>query len=132
MRGRSARGRRPFPWFKLLLSILFVAFLSGGIYCGYLLYVTVRDMVAHQLPSLAQASLPPIVREERKSNISTAGEPLPDWERKERVNILILGLDQREGEPGPWRTDTMMVLTIDPENKTAGLLSRPVGSHPCL
>ncbi len=125
MRGRSARGRRPFPWFKLLLSILFVAFLSGGIYCGYLLYVTVRDMVAHQLPSLAQASLPPIVREERKSNISTAGEPLPDWERKERVNILILGLDQREGEPGPWRTDTMMVLTIDPENKTAGLLSIP-------
>jgi len=126
MRGRSARGRRPFPWFKLLLSILFVAFLSGGIYCGYLLYVTVKDMVAHsQLPSLAQASLPPIVREERKSNISTAGEPLPDWERKERVNILILGLDQREGEPGPWRTDTMMVLTVDPENKTAGLLSIP-------
>ncbi|HIC93099.1 MAG TPA: LytR family transcriptional regulator [Anaerolineae bacterium] len=126
MRGRSARGRRPFPWFKLLLAILFVAFLSGGIYCGYLLYVTVRDMVARsQFPSLAQASLPPIVREERKSNISTAGEPLPDWERKERVNILILGLDQREGEPGPWRTDTMMVLTIDPENKTAGLLSIP-------
>jgi len=41
------------------------------------------------------------------------------------VNILLLGIDQREDQHGPWRTDTMIVLTLDPENMTAGMLSIP-------
>ncbi|HXF70755.1 MAG TPA: LCP family protein [Thermoflexus sp.] len=50
---------------------------------------------------------------------------LPEWTGKERVNILVLGIDQREGEPGPWRTDTIMVVTIDPVGLSAGVLSIP-------
>ncbi len=49
----------------------------------------------------------------------------PHWNGKERVNILVLGVDQRPGESGPWRTDTMMVLSVDPESKSAGILSIP-------
>jgi len=49
----------------------------------------------------------------------------PEWTGKERVNILILGIDQREGEPGPWRTDTIMVATLDPVGLSAGVLSIP-------
>ena len=49
----------------------------------------------------------------------------PRWNGKERVNLLILGIDQRPGESGPWRTDTMMVISIDPQSKSAGLLSIP-------
>ena len=49
----------------------------------------------------------------------------PRWNGKERVNILILGVDQRPGESGPWRTDTMMVVSVDPESKSAGMLSIP-------
>ena len=41
----------------------------------------------------------------------------------QRINILLLGIDQREGETAPARTDTMLVLTIDPRAKTAGMLS---------
>jgi LCP family protein required for cell wall assembly len=70
-------------------------------------------------------NLPPIPGQERQSNISTGGEPLPDWQKKERVNILLLGIDQREDQHGPWRTDTMIVLTLDPENNMAGILSIP-------
>jgi LCP family protein required for cell wall assembly len=44
-----------------------------------------------------------------------------------RKTILLMGIDQRDAinEPGPFRTDTMMVITVDPARKTAGVLSIP-------
>ena len=59
------------------------------------------------------------------------GPPLPTlpppqkWTGVERVTILLLGIDQRCDETGPTRTDTMMLITVDPVGKTAGLLSLP-------
>jgi len=89
---------------------------AGGIYSGYLFYTAVKDFVAH-----AQLGMPalPNLEQGRASN-----EDLPNL-AKERVNILLLGIDKRAQEQGPSRTDTMIVLTIDPQNKTAGMLSIP-------
>lgn len=44
-----------------------------------------------------------------------------------RKTILLLGIDQRDAinEPGPFRTDTMIVVSVDPVRKTAGVLSIP-------
>ena len=44
-----------------------------------------------------------------------------------QIRILLLGIDQRSaaGESGPFRTDTMILLNIDPVRKTAGVLSLP-------
>ena len=44
-----------------------------------------------------------------------------------RVNILVMGLDYRDWEASEIysHTDSMMVLTIEPTEKTAGLLSIP-------
>jgi polyisoprenyl-teichoic acid--peptidoglycan teichoic acid transferase len=50
---------------------------------------------------------------------------VPEWSSKSRVTILLLGTDQREGETSPPRTDTIIVATLDPETKTAGMLSLP-------
>jgi LCP family protein required for cell wall assembly len=49
------------------------------------------------------------------------------WEGAERVTILVMGLDYRDWEVGEGapRTDTMILLTIDPLSKTAGMLSIP-------
>ena len=47
------------------------------------------------------------------------------WADPNRVNILLLGIDQRRGEEGPFRTDTMMVISIDPVQRTAIMLSIP-------
>jgi len=51
-----------------------------------------------------------------------AGKGLPEG----RINILVMGLDRRprEGE-APARTDTLFVLTVDPDAKTAGILGIP-------
>lgn len=52
--------------------------------------------------------------------------PLPQkWSGRERINMLLLGIDQRCDEEGPTRTDTMMVLTIDPVGLSAAVLSLP-------
>ncbi len=116
-------------WSRLVLGIFSMILIVGGVYFGYGFYVTIRDFVAHaQLPSsLPSVLLPPASSQapERQTEIGSGGERLPDWQEKERVNILLLGIDEREDQYGPWRTDTMIVLTIDPENNTAGMLSIP-------
>ncbi|MGH2535770.1 MAG: LCP family protein [Candidatus Promineifilaceae bacterium] len=50
---------------------------------------------------------------------------LPAWQGSERVSILLLGIDPRCDEEGPSRSDTLMVLSIDPVGKTAVILSIP-------
>lgn len=53
------------------------------------------------------------------------GQLLPDWGGKDRITVLLLGVDERAQETGPWRTDTIMLLTIDPVTLQAGALSIP-------
>ncbi|NJN44002.1 MAG: hypothetical protein HC806_04265 [Anaerolineae bacterium] len=47
------------------------------------------------------------------------------WDGDRRVTILLLGLDAREGEESvaPPRTDTIMLMTFDPETNAVKLLS---------
>jgi LCP family protein required for cell wall assembly len=53
------------------------------------------------------------------------GERGAVFRNQERVNILLLGTDRRPDEKGPTRTDTMLVVTLDPASKSAGMLSLP-------
>ena len=55
-------------------------------------------------------------------------EELPEWDGSSRVTVLVMGLDYRDWSTQAneyYRTDTMMLLTIDPVTKTAGILSIP-------
>lgn len=51
----------------------------------------------------------------------------PAWDGASRINILFIGLDYRDWiqTEGPPRSDTMILFTIDPITKTAGMLSIP-------
>lgn len=42
-----------------------------------------------------------------------------------RVTVVLLGIDQRQGEEGPFLTDTIMLLSLDPIAKTGAILSVP-------
>ena len=48
----------------------------------------------------------------------------PAWTGTERLNVLLLGIDSR-GDSTTQNTDTMIVLSLDPVNKTAAMLSIP-------
>ena len=47
-----------------------------------------------------------------------------DDHKNERMNILLMGIDRRSGEKYG-RTDAMILVTINPISKTAGMLSIP-------
>lgn len=53
--------------------------------------------------------------------------PPPTWDGGSRVNVLFIGVDARDWETNQEapRSDTMILFTIDPITKTAGMLSIP-------
>src|SRR5574338_98715 len=51
---------------------------------------------------------------------------MPRWDGASRINIVFFGLRGGiEGEDCPFCTDTIILMTIDPVTKTAGMLSIP-------
>ncbi len=110
-----------FLW--LLGGMFFTMLVCGGIGAGYYFFDTIRAYTA-------SAALPVI----NDIVISFPGQPqvvvptvapAPKVSEGERVNVLLLGIDRREGEQGPWRTDTMIVATLDPKTKSAAMLTIP-------
>src|SRR6202022_451146 len=66
---------------------------------------------------------PPEIATSLASAVKTV---LPDWTGTDRINILVLGIDKRDDEPvAGTRSDTMIVLSIDPVSKSAALVSLP-------
>jgi LCP family protein required for cell wall assembly len=48
------------------------------------------------------------------------------WNGKERFTVLVMGMDQRPGEFGTsYRTDTMILISLDPTMNRVGMLSIP-------
>jgi polyisoprenyl-teichoic acid--peptidoglycan teichoic acid transferase len=71
-------------------------------------------------PIASEATLPPPV-------VVPESDLPPAWDGASRITVLIIGLDYRDwlANEGPPRSDTMILLTIDPLTKTAGMLSIP-------
>lgn len=107
---------------NLLLAVWIVVFLAVGLFGSYQAYTGVRQVVADW--ETVGPFQPNPTRRPGATPVATEFV-LPDWQGKERINILLLGIDEREHEEGPWRTDTMILVTIDPATKSAGMLSIP-------
>jgi LCP family protein required for cell wall assembly len=112
-------------------------------------FIAVRDFVIcweiTDLPGMAPAycgvdnglSGPQITLNEQGTPVPAAEAPLPEvaapeqelpsWDGGSRVTLLFIGLDERDWEEGQGapRSDTMILFTIDPISKTAGMLSIP-------
>ncbi len=88
-------------------------------------YRRAYDYFANQL-----VFLPEMMAQPRPAQPVPQGEegivlPQP-WNGKERVSVLLMGIDQRMGDGEPaHRTDTMIVFTLDPVTMQAGMLSIP-------
>jgi polyisoprenyl-teichoic acid--peptidoglycan teichoic acid transferase len=128
-----------------LLIILIVAFLLAAGLTALLAFDAVRDLAASassQIGLNVGPVLPEGVSQENASGgdetstifldpdtpIQPAGNPTPQpWDGNSRVTILVMGLDHRDWElnQGAPRSDTMILLTLDPQTGTAGMLSVP-------
>lgn len=51
---------------------------------------------------------------------------LAPWDGETRLTLLLMGIDRRPGETGlAYRTDTMMLISLDPQQDMLGILSIP-------
>jgi len=117
------------PWGTYALMSFFILLVLG---LGYFTFTQVKQFVAH-LPGAPEPgdlgeSIGGIdANQDGTPDANSTLDPaatIPPWTGG-RVTILLLGIDQRLTEQGPWRTDTMILLTMDPATKTAGMLSLP-------
>jgi len=102
-----------------ILAFLYGAFVAGGIYFGGLFVANISAFLG--AVGGLDVPLPGV-----PALLGGSSEAKPTWTRKERVNILVLGVDRRaEEDLALTRTDTMMIVTIDPYGKSAGMLGLP-------
>lgn len=81
--------------------------------------------ILYRVDAAAGQIIQPVVVSQIEPN--TPGEApvqLPNWDKQDRINILLIGIDQREEDESA-RTDTMIIVSIDPKAKTIGMLSLP-------
>jgi polyisoprenyl-teichoic acid--peptidoglycan teichoic acid transferase len=100
--------RRRLNWRNIIGLLLFIILIVGGLY-GFTVYNSFNKAVA------------------------TMHEPLDDKQSKEKqkevleknepFSVLMLGVDERDGDSG--RSDTMIVLTVNPNNNSVKMLSIP-------
>lgn len=126
------------PTTRRLSLALLVAFLITALITAVLTFIVVRDLVTSweltSLPGIAiteatpTAVGAPVVISDAQTPLQPASGPTPQpWDGASRVTVLVMGLDYRDwaaGEGAP-RTDSMILLTIDPLARTAGMLSVP-------
>jgi polyisoprenyl-teichoic acid--peptidoglycan teichoic acid transferase len=116
--------RPDFPYHVLIrIALLLIYLISLGV-SALVVYLQVRDTVAMSdvLPDFT-LSRPGEVESPNVERVE--GEALPVWTGTDPVTVLILGIDQRGQEEDFWRSDTMMLATLDPVTKRAGVLSIP-------
>ncbi|MCX7624087.1 MAG: LCP family protein [Thermomicrobium sp.] len=116
------------PPVRLLFGILAIVVVAGLLaYLGPLALASWRAYQRVFVTPLPRATV--VVNEQGTPEVVllTADDPavqLPDWDEKDRINILLLGVDRREAEEVP-RSDTIIVVTIDPLTKEVSMLSIP-------
>jgi polyisoprenyl-teichoic acid--peptidoglycan teichoic acid transferase len=134
----------PTPHRFPILALLFWSFVLAG---AFALFPIVRDFTTcwrlTSLPGIPPASCAeqaapvetPIFVPVQATAVPTSTPEAtvpeeityPTWDHASRINILFVGL--RGGDPleadCPFCTDTLILLTVDPATKTAGMLSIP-------
>jgi len=130
---------------NLLRTPLKAGLFFGGLVIALLLVILLIAPSIHQLardlgtsgfaglslfqePGEGQTETDGITPTKSVFEFSSQSGPTPEpWDGANRVTILVMGLDYRDwaADEGPSRTDTMILFSIDPLTKTAGILSIP-------
>lgn len=106
---RSETKKKKRTWLRVTGILILLIFIGLGVY-GFSVYKSLTDAV--------ETMHEPIERE--KSEKRTEQITL---EKKEPFSVLMLGVDEREGDRG--RSDSMIVLTVNPNQNSVKMLSIP-------
>jgi polyisoprenyl-teichoic acid--peptidoglycan teichoic acid transferase len=115
-----ARHRRRARLVALVLAIIVIAAGSYIYYERGHVAALVADTVGRNV--MPGVFVTPIPRT-RTAGGEQQAPAFPDWDKQERVNIMLLGLDTRDKDHS--LSDTIIVVSIDPATKTIAMLSIP-------
>lgn len=140
---------------RLLLGTAYVLFVAGGLFSGWVflqnasllanrpdtgarqpsivtVFEGVQRTVESVLPPLVGSSPPrrdePVARppEAPRIAIPNPADLLGSWSGRERLNVVLLGIDQRDDESALLsRTDTVMLVSIEPVARSVVMMSFP-------
>jgi polyisoprenyl-teichoic acid--peptidoglycan teichoic acid transferase len=96
-------------WLRVVGIILLLMLLGGGAY-AYSIY--------HSLNSAVETMHEPIDRDK-----SSKRDKEVEFKEQQPFSVLLMGVDERKNDKG--RSDTMIVLTVNPETKSVKMLSIP-------
>ncbi|MEJ2749054.1 MAG: LCP family protein [Anaerolineae bacterium] len=132
------RNSKPFlpPWLVFALATAFIFSGMSVVIFGYLTAQTIWNRPLNPVEEAAAEVASVGLQLDQDSPIPLAtldpAGPTPTlipttepWGGSERVNILLMGIDRRPGEAFISRTDTMMIVSIDPAGNRASILSVP-------
>lgn len=106
---RTRQNKKKRTWLRVTGIILLLLVIAGGAY-AFSVYNSLKDTVAtmHQ----------PIDRKHSAKRTDPVA-----LTKKQPFSVLMLGVDERQGDKG--RSDTIIVLTVNPNNKSVKMLSIP-------
>jgi LCP family protein required for cell wall assembly len=141
--GAPERRSRKLTRTTLLSALLLASFLIAFGYAALAVYqwahTTALALSGVRQVSPPSVALPAAVQPETPGSTPSSGlQPImpqatnPDLpsareqaDAGQRITFLLLGVDQRPDDPSPLRTDTMIVVTIQPETNQVGMISLP-------
>lgn len=109
----------------IILAVVSILLFVGTLF-GVRFFV--RTMQVVNIPGVSISETQPL--SEDAPDLPTPGPVVPPsdlppaWDGASRINIILLGVDLR-GDVSGARADTVMVVTIDPQSRTAGMISIP-------
>ena len=124
------------PWLSFALAAAFIFSGIAVIFFGYLTFRAVWNRPLNPVEEAVAEVASVGLQLDQDSPVAAAtlppGQPTPTlipttepWGGSTRVNVLLMGIDRRPGEAFISRTDSMMIVSIDPVDKSASILSVP-------
>ena len=96
---RNKKRRRKLRWKRIILLTFFALFITGGLFV-YNIYGSVVNAVDKMSTSFDREK-----SDKRETDV--------EFKEKDPFSVLLVGVDERDGDSG--RTDSMVVLTVNPE-----------------
>ena len=115
-------------WTEGICVLLLIFYLVATLYVAFMIYLTAKLWAFNYFASTPFSILkkvPGISSAPQQNQQMREVLSLPDIQRGERINILLLGEDRRPSEQGPSRTDTIILISVEPNFKTVSMLSIP-------
>lgn len=122
-------------WLSFLLSAAFILSSIAVLFFAYLTFQVIWSRPVNPVEAAAEVVGDDLgLNQDGPAAVPTAifGQPTPTliptsepWQGNDRINLLVMGIDRRPGEAFISRTDSIMIVSIDPARNSASILSVP-------